>query len=249
MPLSIPAAGSRPAPLCTCSACEPTASRAVPRRGFMAGSLACTLAAVAPITLASRPARTQTTFSPDAALARMMDGNRRFIAGQLASFSEDLVILKAATVDKQEPFAAVLSCADSRVPVELLFDQSIGHLFVTRVAGNVCTPEIIASLEYGVVVLGTAAIVVLGHSGCGAVKATIAAKPVPGQISTLYAPIRPAVERAGSNLDAAIKANAQIQANLLRTASPVVAEQVKAGKLKVTAGFYDLGSGRVSLLD
>ncbi len=199
--------------------------------------------------LASRPGRAQTAPAPDAALAQMMDGNRRFVAGQLTSFGEDLAILKAHTVDKQTPFAAVLSCADSRVPVELVFDQSIGHLFVTRVAGNICTPEIIASLEYGVAVLGTAAIVVLGHSGCGAVQATIAAKPVPGQISALYAPIRPAAERAGADLDAAIKANAQIQADLLRTASPVVAERVKAGKLKVAAGLYDLRSGRVSLLD
>jgi carbonic anhydrase len=179
----------------------------------------------------------------------MMEGNRRFTAGRLTSFEEDLAILKANTVDKQEPFAAVLACADSRVPVELVFDQSIGHIFAARVAGNICTPEIIASLEYGVAVLGTPVIVVLGHSGCGAVKATMAAKPVPGQISALYAPLRPAVERAGSDLNAAIKANAQIQADLLRTASPVMAEQVKAGKLKIAAGFYDLGSGRVSLLD
>jgi carbonic anhydrase len=131
----------------------------------------------------------------------------------------------------------------------LLFDQSIGHLFVTRVAGNICTPEIIASLEYGEAEFGTALIVILGHSRCGAVKATIAAKSVPGQISALYAPIRPPAERGGSNLDAAIKANAQIQADLLRTASPVIAEQVKAGKLMVAGGFYDVGSGRVSLLD
>jgi carbonic anhydrase len=134
------------------------------------------------------------------------------------------------------------------VPVELVFDQSIGRVFVARVAGNICTPEIIASLEYGAAVLGTAAIIVLGHSGCGAVKATIEAKPVPGQISALYAPIRPAVERAGSNLDAAIKANAQIQADLLRTASPVIAGLVAEGKLKVAAGFYELASGSVSLL-
>jgi carbonic anhydrase len=199
-------------------------------------------------TLATRSARAQTTLAPDAALAQLMDGNARFVAGRLTSFDEDLAVLKQKTVDKQEPFAAVLSCADSRVPVELVFDQSIGHLFVTRVAGNICTPEIIASLEYGAAVLGTAAIVVLGHSGCGAVKATIAAKPVPGQISALYAPIRPAVERAGPDLDAAIKANAQIQADLLRTASPVIAELVAGGKLKVAAGFYELASGLVSLL-
>jgi carbonic anhydrase len=198
--------------------------------------------------LAPRRARAQTTLSPDAALGRLMDGNARFVAGKLASFDEDLAILKEHTVDKQEPFAAVLACADSRVPVELVFDQSIGHVFATRVAGNICTPEIIASLEFGAAVLGTAVIVVLGHSGCGAVKATIAAKAVPGQISALYAPIRPAVERAGDNLDTAIRANAQIQAGLLGSASPVIAELVAGGKMKVVAGYYELDSGKVSLL-
>ena len=198
--------------------------------------------------LAAPPARAQTVLAPEAALDRLMAGNARFVSGRLASFGADLDILKQQTVAKQEPFAAVLSCADSRVPVELVFDQSIGHVFVARIAGNVCTPEIIASLEYGAAVLGTAAIVVLGHSGCGAVKATIEAKSVPGQISALYAPLRPAVERAGVDLEAAIRANAQIQADLLRTASPVIAELVRRGKMKVVAAYYDLGSGKVSLL-
>jgi carbonic anhydrase len=94
--------------------------------------------------------------------------------------------LRAKTVDKQEPNAAVLSCADSRVPVELIFDQSIGQVFVTRVAGNIATTATIASLEYGVAVLGTKAIIVLGHADCGAVKAAIEAKAEPGQISALY---------------------------------------------------------------
>ena len=157
-----------------------------------------------------------------------MDGNARFVARRLTSFDDDLAILQQNTVAKQEPFAAILSCADSRVPVELVFDQTIGHVFVTRVAGNICTPEIIASLEYGAAVLGTAAIMVLGHAGCGAVQAAMSGKSVPGQISALYAPIRPAVERAGAELDAAIKANAQIQADLLRTASPVITDLIAA---------------------
>jgi carbonic anhydrase len=191
----------------------------------------------------------QTTVTPDAALERLMAGNRRFVAGRLDSFQEDLDILKQNNVAGQQPFAALLSCADSRVPVELAFDQSIGHVFVARVAGNICTPEIIASLEYGAAVLGTAVILVLGHSGCGAVKATMSAKAVPGQISALYAPIRPAVQAAGDDLEAAIRVNAKLQADLLRTASPVVADLTDKGKLKVAAGYYDIGSGRVSLLD
>jgi carbonic anhydrase len=221
------------------------------RRTLLAGmALGSTAAFAMPLAglLAASPAQAQTALAPDAALDQLMAGNARFVAGRLTSFDADLNILRQQTVAKQEPFAAVLSCADSRIPVEFVFDQSIGHVFVARIAGNVCTPEIIASLEYGAAVLGTAAIVVLGHSGCGAVKATIEAKSVPGQISALYAPIRPAVERAGTDLEAAIRANAQIQAELLRTASPVVAGLVRQGKLTVVAAYYDLGTGKVSLL-
>src|SRR5215471_14665737 len=225
------------------------ASMAHSRRAFFREVLAGAAAmATAGQTLNSTVAA-QTALSPDAALQQLIDGNTRFAEGRMTSFDEDLSILKAKTTEKQEPFAAVLSCADSRVPVELIFDQSIGHVFVTRVAGNVCTPEVIASLEYGTTVLGVPIIMVLGHDGCGAVKATIDGKPVPGQISALYAPLRPAIERAGPDLTAAIKANAQIQAGLLRTASPVIAPLVKTGKVKVVAGYYDLASGKVTVLD
>ena len=198
--------------------------------------------------LSAHSAVAQTALSPDSALAQLMDGNSRFMRGALTSFEEDLTILKQKTVSKQEPFAAVLSCADSRVPVELVFDQSIGHLFVCRVAGNICTPEIIASLEYGTAVLGVPLIMVLGHDGCGAVKASIDAKPVPGQIGALYAPLRPGVERAGPDLTATIKANAQIQADLLRAASSVIAARIADGKMKVIASYYELESGRVTQL-
>jgi carbonic anhydrase len=196
-----------------------------------------------------RPVLAQSKLSPDAALQELMDGNRRFTSGHLTSFEQDLAILKQNTIEKQEPFAAVLSCADSRVPVELVFDQSIGHVFVTRVAGNMVTPEIIASLEYGAVVLGTKVILVMGHGGCGAVKATIQAKEVPGQISALFPHIQAAVDQAGSNLEAATKANAKIQSALLREASTVISGLVKEGKLKVMAGYYDIASGTASLLD
>ncbi|WP_216856915.1 carbonic anhydrase [Acidisoma sp. S159] len=172
----------------------------------------------------------------------------RFVAKQLTSFQEDLDILKQNTVAKQEPFAAVLACADSRVPVELVFDQSIGHVFVTRVAGNIASAEIIASLEYGAAVLGTRTILVLAHSGCGAVKAAMAGKAVPGQISTLYRFIRPAIDRANGDLTVAEKVNAMIQAGLLRDASPVLSDLVKQGKLSIAAAYYDLGTGKVTLL-
>ena len=189
----------------------------------------------------------QTNLSPDAALQELLAGNGRFAANQLTSVDHDLTILKERTVSKQEPFAAVLSCADSRVPTELVFDQTIGHIFVTRVAGNLVTPEIIASLEYGVAVLGVKALLVLGHSGCGAVKAAMKADTVPGQISTLYPHLRQAVEQSDGNFDKAIEANAKIQAKLLRTSSTIIRDAVKADKLKVEAGVYDLATGKVTL--
>lgn len=223
------------------------------RRGFLKSSLAGVAAGALSASgteFATAPAAmAQSTLSPEAALHEMMEGNRRFVEGRLTSFKDDLKMLKTKTAEKQEPFAALLSCADSRVPVELIFDQNIGRLFVTRVAGNVASSEVIASLEYGVAVLGTKAIMVLGHAHCGAVKASIDAKAVPGQISVLYRYIRPAVDRAGRNLEAAIKANAQIQAAVLRESSPVIADALKQDRLKVVAGYYDLATGNVSILD
>lgn len=189
----------------------------------------------------------QTTVSPDEVLKRLMEGNLRFRTGRMTSFADDLRLLKQKTSEKQEPFAAVLSCADSRIPVEIVFDQTIGHVFVTRVAGNVATDEIIGSLEYGVAVLGTRTIMVLGHGSCGAVSASITAKEVPAQISSLYRYIRPAVDRAGSDVDAVSRANTRIQASVLRD-SPVIADAIGKGRLKVVAAHYELASGAVTLL-
>jgi carbonic anhydrase len=185
--------------------------------------------------------------SSDAAIQELMTGNERYMAGKITSFPEDIKILKEKTVEKQEPFAAVLSCADSRVPVEILFDQSIGHLFVTRDAGNVVTPEIIASLEYGVAVLGVKAILVMGHSNCGAISAAVAAKDVPGQISVLYQHLMPGIVGAKGDVPLAVKMNAAYQARILSTSSTVIAKAIKDNKLKVVSGSYDLGSGKVTL--
>ena len=200
--------------------------------GLMAGGLQLTLPS---------PARAQSILTPDAALTELVDGNKRFIAEKLTSFDHDLAILKQHTVEKQEPFAAVLSCADSRVPVELVFDQSIGHIFVTRVAGNVITPEIIGSLEYGVAVLGTKVILVMGHSGCGAVKATMQGKES-GRCS-LFPTSNPGWIRVARISRRRPRPMRKIQATLLREASTVIASMVKEGKLKVLAGYYALIPG------
>ena len=187
--------------------------------------------------------------TPERALSLLVEGNQRFVAQNLISFKEDLDILKAHSEEHQEPFAAVLSCADSRVPVELVFDQSIGHLFVVRVAGNVATPDTIASLEYGAAVLGVKAIVALGHTNCGAVKATIAGKAVPGQISTLYQYIHPALAGANGDLTTASRQNATLQASVLSETSPVLAELVKEKKLAIRAAMYDVGNGKVTMIE
>src|SRR4051794_21865419 len=191
----------------------------------------------------------QTTLTPEMALKELVRGNKRFVAVRLRSFELDLAILRNHTSELQQPFAAVLACADSRVPVELVFDQSIGQIFVTRVAGNVTTSEIIASLEYGAAILGVKVILVMGHSSCGAIEAAIASKEVPGQISALFPHIQPAVDQAGPDLEATSKANAKLQADLLRKASTAIAGLIKEGKLLVLSAFYNIASGEVTLLD
>lgn len=230
---------------------SPFSQRVPSRRQFLqiglGGAAAGLLTSGLELAVPSR-ARAQSALTPDAALAELMAGNKRFTSGQQTHHEHDLAILKQRTIEKQEPFAAVLSCADSRVPVELVFDQSLGHIFVTRVAGNMVTPEIIASLEYGAAVLGIPVILVMGHAACGAVKATIQGKEVPGQISALFPHIQPAVEQAGQNLEAATKANAKIQAALLRDGSTVISGLVKVNKIKVVAGYYDVATGVVELL-
>ena len=187
--------------------------------------------------------------TPEAALAVLKDGNARFAADHPSMFRQDTQMLRQHTLEIQEPFAAILACADSRVPVEVIFDQHIGQLFVTRVAGNMVTPEIQASLEYGAAVLGVRLILVLGHARCGAVKASIEGGELPGKIGLLLEHMQAAVNVAGKEFDAVSKANARIQAARLLEASPLLAGLVAEGKLGVAAGHYDLASGVVTILD
>ena len=222
------------------------------RRGFLksltAGAAGLTAGPLVAVAQSARDA-IQKPDTPGEALNLLVQGNQRFVAQDLESFKEDLDILKAHTEEKQEPFAAVLACADSRVPVELVFDQSIGHLFVVRVAGNIATPDTIASLEYGAAVLGTKAILVLGHTNCGAVKAAMAGKAVPGQISTLFQYIHPAMAGAEGDMTVASERNARLQASVLRDTSPVLAEMAKEKKLLIAAALYDVATGKVRMLN
>jgi carbonic anhydrase len=186
--------------------------------------------------------------NPDEALDELLAGNRRFTSGRTSAHRRDLAMLQH-TLEKQEPFAAVLSCSDSRVPVEIVFDQTIGQLFVARVAGNIVTEEIVASLEYAAAVLGTNTILVMGHSRCGAVTAAIQGTAVPGKIGKLFPHIAPAVAEAGPDLEATIRANARIQTERLRQSSPLLTALVEEGKLKITAGHFDIRTGAVTLLE
>jgi carbonic anhydrase len=215
------------------------------RRRFFTGLAAA--GAAGSFAWSGEPALAQTGLSADTAIRELMSGNERFVAGNITSFPEDLKILKAKTADKQEPFVSVLACADSRIPVEIIFDQTIGHIFVSRVAGNMVTPEIIASLEYGVAVLGTKAIVVMGHTGCGAIAAAIQAKEVPGQISVLYQHLIPAIAGTHGDISLAVKMNAAYQAKLLSESSTVIAKAIKEDGVKVVSGSYDIATGRFTL--
>lgn len=183
--------------------------------------------------------------TPDEALAQLYAGNQRFVDGKALAPHRNMARLKEVA-PKQAPFAAFLGCADSRVPIEIVFDQGFGDLFVTRIAGNVADPAIIGSLEFGTLVLGAKILYVLGHTSCGAVTATLKGDAVPGQISTLYQHIRPAAKTASGDVARAITNNVRNQMEILSEASPVIGQLLKEGKLKVAGGVYDLGSGRVT---
>ena len=183
--------------------------------------------------------------TPAEALAALAEGNRRFVEGRAIAPHRDFARLREIA-PKQAPFAAFLGCADSRVPVEIVFDQGFGDLFVSRIAGNIAVAEQIASLEFGTAVLGAKVLYVLGHTSCGAVSATMAGNDVPGQISALFFHIRPATRVANGNLDKAIIENVRNQAIALREGSTVINRLVKEGKLLVVGGVYDLNTGRVT---
>ena len=203
---------------------------------------------------AKPPPKPQNVLSPDAALKRLMAGNARYVDG--VSRRHDFKHEREALAGGQNPFAAVLSCADSRVAPEYAFDTGRGDLFVCRVAGNFAGDETIASLEYAVAVLNTPLIFVLGHDACGAVDATLKAikddKPPPGHIPSLVDAIAPAakvaMQQGGDVLDKAIRQNVIDNVAKLKSAAPILNAAVEQGKLKVVGGIYRLRTGKVDLI-
>ena len=192
----------------------------------------------------------QQDMTPDQALQALMKGNQRFVSGKLENPRRNMTRL-TEVAKSQKPFAAILSCADSRVPSEIIFDQGFGDLFICRVAGNIATPEEIGSLEFGTLVLGAKVLMVIGHERCGAVDATIKGAQVPGQIASLLDAIRPAIKNSegqtGDRLENATKANVLYQIEQLKK-SPVISELIQNNKLKVVGGYYDLDTGMITMV-
>ena len=186
--------------------------------------------------------------TPEAALKLLYEGNRRFAERRPLAIHRDIERVKAVA-PRQTPFAAFLGCADSRVPIEIVFDQGFGDLFVTRIAGNVASSENIGSLEFGALVLGAKVLFVLGHTSCGAVQATIKGEEVPGQISGLFQHIRPAVKAAQGDVERAVRENVRNQAQVLAESSPVIARLIREKRLTVAGGVYDLATGVVTPVD
>lgn len=195
--------------------------------------------------------------SPDEAVKLLKEGNDRYLNGKPQHPNQTRERRALTAGQGQHPFASVLSCADSRAPVELIFDRGIGDLFVVRVAGNVAAADEVGSLEYAVDHLGTPLVVVLGHSQCGAVTAVVQNDKVPANVAALVKPIAPAAAQARANnpgaggealINAAIKANIwQAMEDLLQK-SPIIKGQVKAGKVKVLGALYELDTGQVQWL-
>jgi len=188
--------------------------------------------------------------SPHAALKALRAGNYRFATDTAKRPHQELTRL-TQLIGHQAPFATIVTCADSRVSPELLFDYGMGDLFTIRVAGNVLTASELGTVEYGVQVLNTPLLMVLGHSGCGAVKAALESVQPSGNIKTLIQAIRPAVNRIrsqpGDRWDNAVRANVIFQTEQLLK-NPAVAERLTAQSLIVVGGYFDFATGRVSIL-
>lgn len=184
------------------------------------------------------------------ARAELAAGNARFLAGTATAHNwHEERIVQTGTFG-QRPSVGVLSCADSRVPVEVVFDQGIGDLFVVRVAGNGEGETAAGTFEYGVAALGVHTILVLGHTKCGAIDAAVAGKALPGNMGSFIAPLMPAVAgKSSTDLTAASEANARWQAGQLLKRSEILRKAVEDGSLSMLVGMYDVDTGVVRFLD
>jgi carbonic anhydrase len=226
------------------------------RRAFLVGAFLCVVGLAASV--AAREHEPGPSLTPQQVLEKLQDGNARYVAGKSVHANLDAARREETAKNGQHPTATVLSCSDSRVPVELLFDQGIGDVFVVRVAGNVCNVDEAGSIEYGVDHVGTPLLVVLGHTDCGAVKAAATHAELHGHVVPLVANLRPVIARLEKEhpdlhgielVPAAVEANVRASIDNLLKMSHIVHDRVKAGKLKVVGAVYDLKSGKVRWLD
>jgi len=246
----------------TCRASEAFAAGATSRRNFLRSvGVAAAGLALAPSAFAKdtnkdtkTPPKPQNDIPPDEALRRLMKGNERYVEG--VSRRHDFKTEREALVGGQNPYAGILSCADSRIAPEYAFDSGRGDLFVCRVAGNFANDDTIASLEYASAILSVPLILVLGHGACGAVSATIKSlkdnTTLPGHLPSLVSNLAPAVkatrDQPGDPLANAIRQNVIDNVAKLKSATPILKSAMEQGKLKIVGGIYRLVDGKVELI-
>jgi carbonic anhydrase len=197
--------------------------------------------------------------NPNQTLQALLDGNKRYVSSQMGSCQQSDAKLREKLATGQRPPAIILSCSDSRVPPEIIFDQGQGELFVIRVAGNVADPVVLGSVEYAAEHLGASLIMVLGHERCGAVTAAVDAKGKPhGNLGAIVSAIAPAAAQArkaaagqekAALIDLAVDSNVKLTEANLTKKSPVLAKLAKEGEIKIVGARYDLDDGRITLLD
>lgn len=196
--------------------------------------------------------------SADEALQRLLDGNKRFVESKMTASALCDLPAREKLATSQHPYAIILSCSDSRVPPEIIFDRALGEVFVVRVAGNVADPIVLGSIEYATEHLGSPLIMVLGHERCGAVTAAVTSKGKhEGNVGAILKAIQPAVKKAKKDcqgkssaevVECVVKANAKAVAADLTKSSKVLAKQLKEGKIKIVSATYDLDDGKVTIL-
>jgi carbonic anhydrase len=203
--------------------------------------------------------------TPDEALQKLRDGNKRYVESKMNTCGETNAAARAKLAQSQQPYAIILSCSDSRVPPELIFDQTLGEIFVVRVAGNVPDPVVLGSIEYGAEHLHSPLIMVLGHERCGAVKATVEANGKgEGNIGAIVKTIAPALNKVKAEckrhkdcdqkdksklVECVVDENVKLVAANLTKQSKIIRELVKEGKVKIVAAKYDLDDGKVTLFE
>lgn len=196
----------------------------------------------------------------DEALAKLVEGNKRYVAGSMCVQSECTTARRTELAKGQKPYAIILCCSDSRVPPEIVFDKAMGEIFVVRVAGNVPDPVVLGSIEYAAEHIGSPLLMVLGHERCGAVKATVEAvhakAKAEGNLGTIVTAVTPAAKKAIASgkgkspdqvVEAAVDGNTQLVRENLTKRSRVIAKLVKEGKLRIVAAKYDLDDGTVKI--